>query len=78
MISLRLMENTTQDYIAMRDWFLEPELQEWVWCDEKSEPPVTLERIIEKYGTRVKNPTDVFPYFILRDGEAIGFIQFYI
>ena len=40
MISLRLMEDTMEDYIAMRNWFLEPELQEWVWCDEKGEPPV--------------------------------------
>ena len=60
MISLRLMEDTMEDYIAMRNWFLEPELQEWVWCDEKGEPPVPIERIIEKYGSRVKNPTDVF------------------
>lgn len=29
-----------EDYTAMRNWFLEPELQEWVWCDEKGEPPV--------------------------------------
>ncbi len=78
MISLRLMEDTMEDYIAMRNWFLEPELQRWVWCDEKGEPPVPLERIIEKYGSRVKNPTDVFPYFILRDSEPIGFIQYYI
>ncbi len=78
MISLRLMEDTMEDYVAMREWFLEPELQEWVWCDEKGEPPVPLERIIEKYGSRVKNPTTVFPYFILRDDEPIGFIQYYI
>ncbi len=77
-ISLRLMEDTMDDYVAMRNWFLEPELQEWVWCDEKGEPPVPLKRIIEKYGARVKNPTDVFPYFILKDGEPIGFIQYYI
>lgn len=31
MISLRLMEDTMEDYTAMRNWFLEPELQEWVW-----------------------------------------------
>ncbi|MDE5801419.1 MAG: GNAT family N-acetyltransferase [Lachnospiraceae bacterium] len=78
MISLRLMEDTMENYTAMHNWFLEPELQEWVWCDEKGEPPVPLERIIEKYGARVKNPIDAFPYFILRDGEAIGFIQYYI
>ena len=78
MISLRLMEDTMEDYTAMRQWFLEPELQEWVWCDAKGEPPVSLERVIEKYGPRVKNPTDVFPYFILRDGAPIGFIQYYI
>lgn len=78
MISLRLMEDTMEDYIAMRNWFLEPELQEWVWCDEKGESDVPLERIIEKYGSRIKNPTDVFPYFILRDKEPIGFIQYYI
>lgn len=78
MISLRLMEDTLEDYTAMRNWFLEPELQEWVWCDEKGEPPVSLERIIEKYGARVKHPTDVFPYFILKDGRSIGFIQYYI
>ncbi|MCH5351968.1 MAG: GNAT family N-acetyltransferase [Acutalibacter sp.] len=78
MISLRLMEDTIEDYTAMRNWFLEPELQEWVWCDDKGEPSVPLERVIEKYGPRVKNPTDVFPYFILRDGEPIGFIQYYI
>lgn len=77
MISLRLMEDTMEDYVAMRNWFLEPELQEWVWCDEKGEPPVLLERVIEKYGSRIKNPTDVFPYFILKDEEPIGFIQYY-
>lgn len=78
MISLRLMKDTMEDYISMRNWFLEPELQVWVWCDEKGEPSVSLDRIIEKYGSRVKNPTDVFPYFILRDNEPIGFIQYYI
>lgn len=77
MISLRLMQDTMEDYIAMRNWFLEPELQEWVWCDEVGEVP-SLERIIEKYGSRVKRLTDVFPYFILRDNEPIGFIQYYI
>lgn len=78
MISLRLMEDTMEDYKALQSWFHEPELQEFVWCDEKGEPPVSLERIIEKYGERVKHPKDVFPYFILRDGEAIGFIQYYL
>jgi len=78
MISLRLMEDTMEDYTAMRDWFSEPELQAFVWCDEKGEPPVPLERIIEKYGSRIKNPTDVFPYFILKGDEPIGFIQYYI
>lgn len=78
MITLRLMEDTMEDYIAMQRWFSEPELQKWVWCDEKGEPPVKLERIIQKYGSRIKNPTDVFPYFILRDGVSIGFIQYYL
>ncbi len=78
MISLRPMEATVADYTCMRDWFAEPELQQWVWCDEKGEPPVSLERIEEKYGGRVKHPCDVFPYFILRDGKPIGFIQYYL
>lgn len=78
MITLRLMEDTIDDYTLMRDWFLEPELQEWVWCDKKGEPPVSLEHVMEKYGPRVKTPTDVFPYFILNDGVPIGFIQYYI
>lgn len=78
MISLRLMEDTMEDYRALQSWFHEPELQEFVWCDEKGEPPVSLERIIEKYGQRVKHPKDVFPHFILLDGKAIGFIQYYI
>ncbi len=77
-ITLRQMEDTMTDYELMREWFSEPELQEWVWCDEKDEAPVTIERIIEKYGSRIKNPTTVFPYFILRDQEPIGFIQYYI
>ena len=47
MTSLRLMEDTMEDYTAMRNWFLELELQQWVCCDEKGEPPVPLERIIE-------------------------------
>lgn len=76
MISLRLMEDTLADYKALQSWFHEPELQEFVWCDEKGESPVRLERIIEKYGERVKHPKDVFPYFILLDGEAIGFVQY--
>lgn len=78
MITLRLMEDTMEDYTAMRNWFLEPELKQWVWCDEKDETDVPLERIIEKYGSRVKSLTDVFPYFILRDNEPIGFIQYYL
>lgn len=78
MISLRLMEDTMADYKALQSWFHEPELQEFVWCDEKGELPVSLERIIEKYGERVKHPKDVFPYFILLDGVPIGFIQYYI
>lgn len=42
MISLRLMEDTIDDYTALRSWFLEPELQKWVWCDEEGEPPVSF------------------------------------
>lgn len=77
-VSLRPMEDTFEDYIALRDWFHEPELCEWVWCDEKGEPPVTLERVMEKYRPRVVAPVDVFPYFILLDGKPIGFIQYYL
>ena len=43
-----------EDYGAMRNWFLEPELQKWVWCDEVGEVS-SLEGIIKKYGSRVKN-----------------------
>ncbi len=77
MITLRPMEDTMADYTALRSWFLEPELQQWVWCDEKGERDVSLQRVMEKYGERIKHPKDVFPYFILRDGEPIGFIQYY-
>lgn len=77
MITLRPMEDTMDDYTAMRSWFLEPELQRWVWCDEKGEKDVPLERIIEKYGSRIRHPEDVFPYFILLAGRPIGFIQYY-
>ena len=38
------MEDTMEDYTAMRNWFLEPELKQWVWCDEKDETDVPLER----------------------------------
>lgn len=72
------MEDTMVDYEFMRQWFAEPELQEWVWCDKKGEPPVTIEQIIHKYGDRIKNPTTVFPYFILQDQEPIGYMQYYI
>lgn len=76
MITLRPMRAAMEDYQYMQAWFAEPELQQWVWCDEKGEPPVSLERIAEKYGTRAQNPTDVFPCFILHAGEPIGFIQY--
>jgi len=77
MISLRPMQDRPDDYLAMQRWFAEPELQEWVWCDEKGEGEVPLSRIIEKYGARIKHPVDVFPYFILSDGIPMGFIQYY-
>lgn len=77
-ITLRPMRATMEDYQYMQAWFAEPALQQWVWCDEKGEPPVSLERIAEKYGTRAQNPTDVFPYFILHAWEPIGFIQYYL
>ena len=78
MISLRPMGDTVEDYSALRDWFHEPELRQWVWCDEKDEPPVSLERVREKYRPRIVSPVDVFPYFILLDGSAAGFIQYYL
>ncbi len=78
MITLRPMEATRADYQAMQDWFAEPELKRFVWCDEKGEGLVPLERIEEKYGGRVKAQKDVFPYFILNDGAPIGFIQYYL
>ena len=77
-ITLRPMEDTLADYTALQAWFHEPELCRWVWCDEKNEPPVSLERVREKYGARIKHPVDVFPYFILREGLPIGFIQYYL
>lgn len=78
MITLRPMQATPADYLHMQRWFHEPELQQWVWCDEPGEPPVSVARIAEKYGPRAAHPTDVFPYFILKDGDPIGFIQYYI
>lgn len=78
MIALRPMRAAVEDYLHMQAWFAEPELQQWVWCDEKGEPPVPLSRIAEKYGSRAANPTDVFPCFILLDGEPVGFIQYYL
>ena len=78
MISLRSMEATLSDYLHMQAWFAEEELQQFVWCDEKGEGEVSLDRIEEKYGGRVKAQKDVFPYFILNDGQPIGFIQYYI
>ena len=78
MITLRPMQATPADYLHMQRWFHEPELQQWVWCDEPGEPPVSIARIAEKYGSRAACPTDVFPYFILKDGDPIGFIQYYI
>lgn len=77
-ITLRPMQDTRADYIALQSWFHEPELCRWVWCDQKNEPPVSLERVTEKYRPRITAPTDVFPYFILKSGEPIGFIQYYI
>lgn len=78
MINLRPMRDILEDYRHMRDWFAEPGLKEWVWCDEKGEADVPLARIIEKYGERIRHPADVFPYFILLDGDPVGFIQYYI
>ena len=78
MITLRPMRAAMEDYRYMQAWFAEPELQQWVWCDDKGEPPVSLDRIAEKYGARAQNPTDVFPYFILLDNTPIGFIQYYL
>lgn len=77
MISLRPMQDRPDDYLAMQRWFAEPELARWVWCDQKGETDVPLARIIEKYGARIKNPVDVFPWFILADDMPIGFIQYY-
>lgn len=77
-ITLRPMEDTSEDYTALQAWFHEPELCRWVWCDEKGEPPVSLERVREKYGARIKYPANVFPYFVLREGMPIGFIQYYL
>ena len=78
MITLRPMQAVAEDYLHMQTWFAEPELQQWVWCDEKGEPPVSLARIAEKYGARALLPTDVFPYFILLGNTPIGFIQYYL
>lgn len=77
-ITLRPMRDTAEDYNSLCLWFCEPELREWVWCDEKNEPPVALERVVEKYRPRIVSPDDVFPYFILLDGSPIGFIQYYM
>jgi len=77
-ISLRPMRDIQDDYIAMQSWFHDPAITQWVWCDEKGEPPVSLERVIEKYRPRILAKTDVFPYFITRNGTPIGFIQYYI
>lgn len=77
-ISLRPMQDTSTDYTALQSWFHEPELRRWVWCDEKNEPPVSFERVVEKYRPRIIAPSDVFPFFILKNGEPVGFIQYYI
>lgn len=39
-ISLRRMEDVTEDHLAMHSRFLGPGRKGWVWCDEKHGLPV--------------------------------------
>ena len=76
MITIRKMEDTLSDYNHMYEWFLDTDLRKWVWCNTPDETTIELSQVIEKYRIRILNDVGVYPYFILLDGEPIGYIQY--
>lgn len=76
-ISLRPLKDTPEDFAALHSWFHDPEITRWVWCDERGEEPVSLERVTEKYRPRIGGADGIFPYIITANGTPIGFIQYY-
>ncbi len=60
------------DLPLLHRWLNAPHILEW-W----NQPGPTLEEVMEKYLPRVRGETDVSAYIMLRNGEAVGYVQTY-
>ena len=60
------------DLPMLMEWLNRPHLREW-WRDEAA----SIETVREKYLPRIMGDDDAQPFLACRDGEALGYIQYY-
>ncbi|WP_159172900.1 GNAT family N-acetyltransferase, partial [Exiguobacterium oxidotolerans] len=69
-VHIRMM--TTNDFYLMVKWLNNQKVLEFY-----EEPPSNLERVINKYGPRIKREHYVTPCIVEYKNQPIGYIQYY-
>ena len=73
-VGLRPMLDEAADYEQLSQWLTDERVLEWY---EGRDQPDPLERVIAKFSPRVLRREAVMPCFVLLDGRAVGYLQFY-
>lgn len=73
-LALRRMRDDAQDYALLAGWLTDPRVLEFY---EGRDNPFPIERVRAEYAPRVLAAGRVQPRILLRDGTAIGYVQFY-
>ncbi|MCL1806473.1 MAG: acetyltransferase [Oscillospiraceae bacterium] len=74
-IAIRRMKDCPEDYTLLSNWLTNPAVLEYY---EGRDKPVSLQEAIDKYRPRIRGEEDVTPCIIELEGEAIGYLQYYL
>ncbi len=72
-IAFQPLNDNLNDYKILTKWLNNQEVLKW-WEGK----PYTLEKTINKFKPRILKQTNIYPFFIIYNGQKIGYIQYYI
>lgn len=75
-LAIRRMRDDPADYELFVRWRNEPHVAEW-WTTDDEPTPMTLEHVVEQYGSRAADGSWVTGCIITLGDRAIGYTQFY-
>jgi aminoglycoside 6'-N-acetyltransferase len=74
-ISVRPMRDDPDDYALIVRWRAQPHVHDW-W--DPDVPPPTYDEVVGTYGPRSRIDETTTSCIIERDGQPIGYVQFYL